>query len=449
VLQGEHSERIEAMNDIDDREVSVAATREAQRRRPGLPALRLPASLEALRALAGRALSRRSRDLEGTDVGAESRPSARIATSPLFLSFVACVLVPTAAAIVYLFFLAADQYVAEARFAVRAAEDISFEQKPRGNNNLLAAALPSSAASFAQQDAEIVASYIRSRAIIDDLEKIVDVRAIFSRPEADFWERLPDNASAEVLRDYWLQKVTAYLEHISGIVYVKVRAFRRDDALALANAIVAVSERLVNSISLRARADAMRRAEEEVRRADGLMRLALADLAHFRDAEGIIDPVKAADLTGKVLLQLMQDKIKVDTELFILQRVSSADAPGIASLRARLESVEGQIERTRAELAGADPQARNLAGVLAKFEELEVKRQFAESVYAFARDGLDRARITAERQTIYVTVFVPPALPQEVAFPLRFTYSALIAITLIIAWATGAMICASILDHRI
>jgi len=149
------------------------------------------------------------------------------------------------------------------------------------------------------------------------------------------------------------------------------------------------------------------------------------------------------------LLQLMTDKIKIETELFIVQRVSSADAPGIAPLRARLESVESQVARTRAELAGKDPHARNLAAALARFEELEVKRQFAESVYSFARDGLDRARISAERQTIYVTVFVPAALPQEVSYPLRFTFSILIAISLAVAWGTGAMICASILDHRL
>jgi len=435
------------MNDIDDpRATAIDGTRAAVRRRPALPAVDLRSGIRALRALAGRALLRRAPEVQEIETDAEQGARRRLAASPILVSFILCVLAPAAAGFVYFFVVASDQYTAEARFAVRAADDSTEKKSSVGN---LLSPLLASAGSFAHQDAEIVASYIRSRAVIDDLEGVIDVRAIFSRPEADFWERLPEDASAEVLRDHWLRKVSAYLEHISGIVNVKVRAFRREDALALTKAILEASERLVNSISLRARADAMRRAEEEVRRADGSMRLALADLAQFRDTAGIIDPVKSADLVGKILLQLMLDKIKIETELFIVQRVSSFDPPGTASLRARLESVDGQIGRTRAELTGENPQARNLASALARFEELEVKRQFAESVYAFARDGLDRARIAAERQTIYVTVFVPPALPQEVAYPLRLTFSLLIAIGFAVTWGTGVMICASVMDHRL
>jgi capsular polysaccharide transport system permease protein len=448
MVQAVHLERIGAMSDSEDsHEAAVEATRRVAGPRRALPLVGLASGVRALRALAGGSLLRRSRDpAEPETAGAPDGRGRRVA-SPLLVSFVALVALPAVVGTCYFVFVAADQYTSEARFAVRAADD-TREQKPR-----VAAALMStmgaSGLSFGHQDAEIVASYIRSRAIIDDLAPVVDLRAMFRRPEADFWARLPDDASAEVLRDYWLRMVSTYLETASGIVNVKVRAFRRDDALVLAKAILEASERLVNAISLRARADAMRRAEEEVRRADGLMRLALADLAQFRDSEGIIDPVRAADLTGQVLLRLMQDKIEIEKELFIAKRVSSAEGPGIAPLRARLESVEGQIARTRAELAGESPQARNLAAALVKFEELEVKRQFAESLYSFARGGLERARISAERQTIYVTVFVPPALPEEVSYPLRFTFSALIAIGLAVAWGTAAMIWASVMDHRL
>lgn len=430
---------------FDPREVTTETSRELVRRPQTFPVATLTRGLRALQAVASRALLGWSRDRNGAtpDIDQVDR---RTKISPVLVSFIVLVLVPAMAGFVYFVFIASDQFTSETRFAVRAADDAA-EQRPKVGN--LLASLTTSASSFAQQDAEIVSSYIRSRAIIEDLEGVIDVRAIFQRPEADFWARLPDDASAEVLRDYWLRMVTTYIENTSGIVNVKVRAFRREDALALAKAILAVSERLVNSISLRARADAMRRAEEEVRRADGSMRLALADLAHFRDAEGIIDPVKSADLTGQLLLELKQEKSKLETELFIASRSTGAEAPGVQSLRARLESVDAQIARLRAELAGKDQSSKNLAAALARFEELEVKRQFAEAMYSFARDGLDRARIAAERQTIYVTVFVPPAMPEEVSYPLRLTFSALIVIGLTIAWATCAMICASIMDHRL
>lgn len=402
--------------------------------------------LNSLAELVGRGLPRSGAGREAY-TGLVSKVATRLRASIVLYSFIAAVLVPAAVATLYLVFIASDQFVAETRFAVRAADDNS--ERSRLPNMLQSLGSGGGAPTFASQDAEIVSSYIRSRAVIEDLGNVVDLRMIFRRPEADFWARLSDDASSEDLRDYWMRMITTYVETASGIVTVRARAFRRDDALTLAKAILQASEHLVNSISLRARSDAMRRAEDEVRRADGQMRLALADLAHFRDTEGIIDPVKSAEFSGKILLQLMQDKIKIETELFISRRSTGADAPGVASLRARLESVDGQIARTRAELTGSDPRAHNLAASLARFEELEVKRQFAEAMYSFARDGVDRARVAAEKQTVYVTVFVPPALPEDMSYPLRFTFSALIAVGLMIAWATIAMIWASIMDHRL
>ena len=103
----------------------------------------------------------------------------------------------------------------------------------------------------------------------------------------------------------------------------------------------------------------------------------------------------------------------------------------------------------KAQVAGNSPDTRNLAASLVRFEELEIKRVYAETMYGFARDGLDRARHNAERQTVYLTVFVPPALPQDFSYPFRTSFILLIFLGLFIAWATGGMICASVMDHRL
>ena len=72
-----------------------------------------------------------------------------------------------------------------------------------------------------------------------------------------------------------------------GIVTVRTRAFRADDALALASAIVRLSEKLANDVTARARADTMRRAEDEVRRSEGLVRDALQDIAPLPRGGGL------------------------------------------------------------------------------------------------------------------------------------------------------------------
>ena len=342
--------------------------------------------------------------------------------------------------------LASDQFVAETRFAVRSAQTESLDDKLKSALSSVTATMGTPAMSG--QDAYIVATYIRSRAVVADLSKTLDLGAIFRRPEADFWARLKDGASAEELLAYWQGMVSVYVDAPSGVLTVTVRAFRPDDALALSRAVIAASEALANSISARARADAMTRAEGEVRRAEGKVVAALADLRAFRDKQGLIDPVASAASTGELLAGVLAERIKLQNNLFVATRAMSADAPTVQAMKTRLEGLDHQIDDLKAKLTSNAAGAATIAGVLSQYEQLEMQRVFAEKLYEMAQDSLERARQKAEAQAIYVSVFVPPALPQEAKFPQRLALSLLIPIGLTILWGIFALIAAAIDDHR-
>ena len=264
--------------------------------------------------------------------------------------------------------------------------------------SLLASAGPN----LAGEDAGIIASYIHSRAAIDDISRQIDVRAIFQRPEADFWARLPTDASAEDLTRYWNRMVSVYVESSSGIVQVSASAFRPQDALDLTKAVLASSSKLANSLNLKMQADQTRLAEDEVRRAEGNVRFALADLTSFRNSQHLIDPVDSAQSTGKLLLlQLMSDKIETEGKLYVIQRAQGANAPGISGVKARLDSINTHVAELQNQLAGDKQATKNMAATLARFEELELKKVFAEKMFEFSRQGLERARLSSMKQLIY------------------------------------------------
>ncbi len=364
------------------------------------------------------------------------------------ISLILVVLLPILASGLYLFFIASDQFAAETRFAVKTAaggvDDTSSSKGETSISNIL-----TSGGSLGGQEADIVANYIQSRAIIDDIARTLDVRAIFQRPEADFLAKLPSGASVEDLTAYWKKMVSVYIESTSGIVTVEARAFRREDALLLAKAIVKSSESLVNDLSNNVRADSVKHAEDEIRRSEANVRFALAELTLFRNSQGLIDPAKSAEQSGKLLLQLMGDKIATEGQLFVSQRTTGPNAPGVAATRARLDSIDAHIAALQQQLAGDKAVKSNLAATISRFEELDLKRQFAERLYGFAQDGLERARMIAERQSVYLATFVPPTLPQDYSYPLRFSNFALISLAALVAWSCGATIWASVLDHRL
>ncbi|MGH7045309.1 MAG: hypothetical protein ACREE2_02825, partial [Stellaceae bacterium] len=91
--------------------------------------------------------------------------------------------------------------------------------------------------------------------------------------------------------------------------------------------------------------------------------------------------------------------------------------------------------------------AQALSQVMGSYDELEDERRFAENAYQHALEGLDHARIAADRQQIYVADFVPPRLPEEALYPQRWRA---LGVTFLIAftiWAIGGLTVRSVRDH--
>lgn len=386
------------------------------------------------------------------EVSGVALPLRRPVTRPsgYLISFIACVLVPAFFCTIYLLFMATDQYVAEARFAVRKAQvgQQVGGDKASGALGALSATM-GGGGGLADQEAHIIANYLRSRSAIDEIQKEVNIIEIYQRPEADFWARLKKDPSIEDLVDYWNGKVSAYVDGPSGVVTVTARAFRPDDAKRLVDAFVRVSERLANRLSERARRDAMLKSEEEVRRTEGMVRQTLVDLRLYRDQEGFITPLMEATSTSKLLAEAMSERIKLQSEYFVAIRALSSDAPSVQGLKARLEGIDGQIENLKSQLTSRSGASKTVSASLVRFEELELKRVFAEKMYSLAQDSLERARLRAEQQSIYVSVFVPAHLPQEARFPERFSMSLILAIGFLLLWSVGALTVAAVEDHNL
>ena len=263
-----------------------------------------------------------------------------------WLSFMIVVAVPAVIAAAYYFFVAADQYVAEFRFALRSAEP-----ERRDPNLFLQESLAPSPIGV---DSYVVVQYLASRAIIDDLSTTIDPRQMFSRSEADWPARLDPPVSIEELVRYWKGQVDAFFDATNGTIVVRARTFTPQDALKLADGILACSERLVNDLSARARRDALRNAEDEVGRAEKRLKSALTHLREFRDKEGIIDPRKTADATVALAGRVRDEIVRADTELTTLKHYMRDDAPSIKMLEARVQSLEAQRRAVESEVTDTE-----------------------------------------------------------------------------------------------
>lgn len=365
------------------------------------------------------------------------------------VSFICCVAIPAFAIILYFAFIASDQFATEMRFAVRTAQfDFGGEANGSIQPGISAANSPIRTPSLAGQEAYVVAAYIRSAAIFEDLPKSIDLQIIFSRPEADFWARLKSHATREELLRYWRSMVDVSVNNMSGVVTVSIKAFRPEDSYNVSVAVVSASETLVNRLSERARNDAVGRAEQEVRRNEQLVRTALQDMQTYRDNQRFIDPSSEASSTAVLLTRAMNDRIQLQSDYFVATRAMSTNAPSALILKSRLDAIDEQIEQLKARMTGPI-EKRTISAAIGKFEELELQRQFAERLYTMSQDALQRARQKAEWQNIYLSVFVPPALPELALLPERINMTLLLCSIFAVVWGIFSLIIAAVRDHTV
>jgi capsular polysaccharide transport system permease protein len=357
-----------------------------------------------------------------------------------WLSFVIVVALPVLIAALYYFWVAADQYVIEFRFAVRSGEPEYHDPALFFQESM--------APSLIGVDSYIVVQYLASRAVIDDLSRTLDLRAMFSRPRGDWLARLDLPVTIEELVRYWKGQVDAFFDVSNGTIVVKARAFTPQDALKLAEGILGVSERLVNDLSARARRDTLRNAEDEVGLAERRLTSALTRLREFRDREGIIDPRKTADATIALAGRVRDELVRADTELSTLKHYMRDDAPSVKMLEARIQSLEAQRRSVESEVTDTEKtRSEALSRVMGSYEQLESERTFAENSYQHALQALDNSRTNADRQQVYLATFVQPTLPEKALYPRRLRSLGVVLLVAFAVWAIGGCAVQSVRDH--
>lgn len=117
----------------------------------------------------------------------------------------------------------------------------------------------------------------------------------------------------------------------------------------------------------------------------------------------------------------------------------SEDTPRIRVLKTRIESLEQQLAVERQRLgagekgtsAADDPNAPDVAGRIAEFEELETEREFAERAYTAALGSLEKARVDANNRQRYLALFIEPTLSQMAQYPTRLLNAFLVTLGLL------------------
>jgi capsular polysaccharide transport system permease protein len=373
--------------------------------------------------------------------GFHARRGATIVRWIILISFYLMVVAPSLVAALYYGFIASDQYVAEAKFTVSSGDVPVIDNF---------GALTGMPAVSIIQDTQIVTNYIQSRAAVEKLDRVIGIRGLFSKSAVDWLSRFGSKKSIEKFVRYWKHMIDVSIKMPSGIVEIKVRAFEPWDAVRIAQAVLDISEALINDMNDRMNQDAVANAEQELSRTSVRLTQARTSLETARNDEGLLDASKAAEALNKLITDTRGSLLQLQQEYNSQRRSVLESAPQMRALKSRIDAATAQIAELESKLTATRPNSvrgPTLAASMTRFAELDLERQIAERLYAGAAASLELARLAAERKAMYITAFVRPILPQEPQYPKRSLFAFLILIVSLALWGVCSGLLVLVRNH--
>lgn len=326
------------------------------------------------------------------------------------------VVLPVFLSAVYFFLIASDQYVSESRFVIKAPNQRSSQVSTFAN------LIQTTGLSGGQEQADQVIDYIRSRSALENLQKQIDLKSVYSASDIDLLSRFPAPWYEDAFEDlyiYYKSKAPIARDTETGLVVLRTLAFTPEDAQKINEQLLQQSEALVNILNERARRQAIAESEKRVVEAEQRVSKARRALAVYRNKARIIEPLKQAGGVIEIANRLITERAALDAQLSTLQRLTP-DHPSIPALRQRIASLTTEIDRQTAVIVGTG--ANTISGKLPSYEALALEQEFASELLVITRTSLEQARTEAVKQQFYLERVVNPNKPDLPEYPHPFRY---------------------------
>jgi len=379
--------------------------------------------------------------------GFRARRSDKLFRRFLIGSFILLFIFPSIVSGMYYGFLAANQYVSEARFAVKSSDGAGLQ----GLSSLtsLLGGVPTT-------DAAMIAEYIHSRTIIQDLSNKFNLKEMFSPSGVDFVSPLKKESSLEDLLEYWESKVGIDIDRATGLATLHVRTFSPEDSLEIAREILRLSEKMVNRLTGRNQANGLREATDELDRTKRELERRVSEMRDARNQVGILDAEITTKAFSDILTALNLEAARLNVQIQSLKKSEATDGPHVRALVARSESLQQQIASYQDQLASngstgtlqtQDGENGTIADRSAMLSQKGLELRIAQNEYARASAAFELARMTSERQRSYLLVYVQPQTAEESLYPRRVLSTTAIVVASFLIWAATVGVAVLVRDH--
>ncbi|MHB1267621.1 MAG: capsule biosynthesis protein [Acidithiobacillus ferriphilus] len=355
--------------------------------------------------------------------------------------FLYVVIVPTALSIIYFGFLTSPVYISESAFVV-------YSPSQHVSSSGLASLLSGLGGSNSTSAAETIHEYVGSWDAMMALNKAYDLKKVYGGDNVDIFDRFggvffPHSSHVKLLR-YYQSMVTDELDNTNGITKLKARAYGAVDARKINAFLLQKSQDIVNRLNERARAKGVYYAQKDVTTAEQKLRDATIALANYRNRHGVFSPPAQSALQLGMVSKLQDHLITQKTQLDAI-RAHAPSNPQIPVLQSSIKALQGEIQTENAKVTGSK---QSLASKDTEYERLSVNQLLAQKLLEAAVTSLEQARLTAQKQELYLETISRPNLPDAPQEPHRVEDILATLLISLLIWGVLSILVAGVREHH-
>lgn len=352
------------------------------------------------------------------------------------IAFLVWVGLPTIMGGVYFGMVASDMFVSEAKITVRNVQNSS---------GILDNFISKSLGGGSNEDTALVVEYMKSREILHELEDLIDIRAMYARPDVDILSQMEKDGSFENFYRYFNNVVQVEQDNNTGVTTLQVRAFAPQDAQSIAEVMISLTDLLMDKITERGRNDALSYARAELARLKQGLRDLNQKIMQFRIEGNDINPLLSARAVHRIVGQLEGDLVMARTQLAETEAFMLPESTLVTAMRNRIRALEDQLVKEKKRLAGKD--TGTFSETVSAYEGLMLEQKLMEKTFAAALAGYEAAKAETQQRQAYLVAYVPPNLPDQATYPDRLISALTVFFGAVLFYGIGTLMLASIKEQ--
>jgi capsular polysaccharide transport system permease protein len=339
----------------------------------------------------------------------QPRRRHRLLTLSRVLFFIT-VVIPTAFTTVYFGFIAKDRYVSTAELTIDTVTGTGAPPQSSATVTNTTSGLDASQLVMLTAAAD----YMASHNIVDELQKKIDLRKMWSTESADWLFRLRHDANSEDIYDYYQRRVGASFDQSTGLITLTTEAFRPEDAQKIGQAVIGRVEERISLLDRNARSGMAQFADAEVERYRKELENARLALQRYQNEHSEINSATVASNFTTLVSGIEQALAQKRAELLSVSKSLTLNAPSVVNVRSQISALESELAAQKERLGSVVPGHNSTyADVLTEYNRLQVDEAFASAAYTAALTDAVIARFQANAPHFALYPVIEPQFPER------------------------------------